>query len=94
MGSESRKTLPASLAISPEGLVAAVEFRDPCSGVEFHPSQDVRRCIAQALAEWKFAPDVEECPMRYYDRYEYVELRPRDAAASVVASRRAGGCAG
>jgi hypothetical protein len=94
MGSEYRRALPATVDISPEGRVVEVTFHDPCSGVEFHPGQRIHTCILQAFAEWEFAPDVDECPARYYDRHEYFELLPRNAAGDLIASEGSTGCGG
>jgi hypothetical protein len=94
MGSEYRKALPATVAISPEGRVVEVTYHDPCSGVTFHPGQKIHACILQAFSKWQFAPDVDECPARYYDRHEYFELHPHNAASDLIASTDAIGCGG
>ena len=94
LGAEYRKKLPATLALAPSGQVAGVEFRDPCSGSVFRPPKEVRRCIEDAFAKWRFLPDADTCPATYYPRDEYVEITPRDAGASSGPRAPAGGCGG
>ncbi len=61
-----RDTLPLRLEVASDGRVVDVEYVDPCTGFRFSVDRETDACIRRALAEWRFVPDTDTCPVESY----------------------------
>ena len=89
------KRLPVTFSVAADGRVKkGVSFWNHCSGSQFAVDAATEACLQRALSEWRYAPDVEGCPLRYFaqENYYVVDVVPRDAEGGVATSSAQSGC--
>jgi hypothetical protein len=87
----SGRGLPVDMRIV-DGRVVEFEFYDQCSGDRFTVPSDVRECIANALATWRY-PTWPTCPGQRSSSHDMLYLEPLRASVKIAGDIKRG-CSG
>jgi hypothetical protein len=90
-----RSSLPVIYSVSASGRVApGLAFWDQCLGSTLPVDPATTACLQLGLSEWRYAADVESCPIQYYSQTDFYEVAvvPWDAEPQVAANGRQSAC--